>query len=282
MVPEIYGPEPANVMGDMILVLDRDFRVLWTWDTFDHMDISRKAILGQKCSIGGCSPTFNGPDAEDWVHGNAVTLTPDGHFLYSPRHQDWVVKINYDRGNGDGRILWRLGKDGDFALEGADADTWFSHQHDPVMNEAGKVTVFDNGNTRWARDQSIHSRGQVWEIDTAAKTARIALNSDLGGYSFALGSTQRLANGFWHFGFGWEIPANASYGMDVDAQGTPAFTLRSPVPTYRSYRIVDLYAGPRYPLPSYRKGGGRPGPCSAGTFSPPHWGRSPRPLLAVD
>ncbi len=245
MIEEIYGPEPANVMGDMILVLDRDLQVLWTWDAFDHMDIGRKAILGQKCSLGGCSPTFNGPDAEDWVHGNAVTLTPDGNFLYSPRHQDWVIKIRFENGNGDGAVIWRLGREGDFTLDGVSDDAWFSHQHDPIAVSPSEIALFDNGNTRWVQDQGIHSRGQVWQIDEGTRTAKPVLNADLQDYAFALGSAQRLAEGRFHFGFGWELPSNHSLAMDVDADGVPVFVLRSTSPTYRSYRVLDLYSAPR-------------------------------------
>ena len=36
--------------------------------------------------------------------------------LLSMRHQDWVVKIDYRNGGGNGDILWRMGVDGDFQI----------------------------------------------------------------------------------------------------------------------------------------------------------------------
>lgn len=56
----------------------------------------------------GCPPVLLDDTANDWTHSNSVTPTPDGHMLLSIRHQDWVVKINYANGTGDGAVLWRL------------------------------------------------------------------------------------------------------------------------------------------------------------------------------
>ena len=49
------------------------------------------------------------------------------------RNQDWVVKINYDSGEGNGDVLWRLGSGGDFKLVSPTPTLWFSHQHDPAL-----------------------------------------------------------------------------------------------------------------------------------------------------
>jgi hypothetical protein len=100
---DVQGPGPADVIGEMILVLDRDLQVEWTWDAFDHLDVSRKATLSETCvqGAGGCPPFFLAPQANDWLHANSVQLTPDGSILLSVRHQDWVLKINYDNGVGN-------------------------------------------------------------------------------------------------------------------------------------------------------------------------------------
>ena len=37
----------TDIAGDMILVLNPDLQILWAWDSFDHLDISRKAVLSE-------------------------------------------------------------------------------------------------------------------------------------------------------------------------------------------------------------------------------------------
>jgi hypothetical protein len=37
--------------------------------------------------------------------------------MVSIRHQAWVIKVNYNDGASDGSIIWKLGYQGDFALQ---------------------------------------------------------------------------------------------------------------------------------------------------------------------
>lgn len=135
ILTHVQGPGPVDVIGDMIIVLDKNLNVVWTWDTFDNLDVTRKAVLGETCaSEGACAPYALASNANDWTHGNAVTETADGNLLYSTRHQDWVIKISYDHGTGDGHIIWKMGVDGDFRINSSDPYPWFSHQHDPISN----------------------------------------------------------------------------------------------------------------------------------------------------
>src|SRR4029077_4140674 len=145
----VQGPGPLVVIGDMILILDSDLEVVWTWDAFDHLDVSRRAVLGETCVTNpGCAPHYLSLEANDWTHGNAVGETPDGNLLYSSRHQDWLIKIDYRFGEGSGDVIWRLGKDGDFTYDSTDPYPWFSHQHDAGYESVNDstITLFDNGN----------------------------------------------------------------------------------------------------------------------------------------
>jgi hypothetical protein len=131
ILTDVQGPGPVDVMGDMIIVFDQDLQVLWTWDAFDHLDKHRLATLNEICTPtnGLCPPFYLAPQANDWLHGNALDLTTDGNLLYSSRHQDWVIKIDYNNGAGSGNVLWTLGKDGDFSIRSTAPYMWFSHQH---------------------------------------------------------------------------------------------------------------------------------------------------------
>jgi hypothetical protein len=253
MMTNIQGPGQVDVIGDVILVLDQNLQVVWAWDSFQHLDWTRMATLGEVCTqqAAGCPPFFQAQQANDWLHGNSVELTPDGNILYSSRHQDWVIKIAYANGTGNGNIIWRLGKGGDFQINSTDPNPWFSHQHD-AQYEAGHAStllLFDDGNVRRATDSNAHSRGQVLLLDEQNLIATPILNADLGDYSVALGSAQQLPNGDYHFDQGWLQPSNTSQAIEVDPSGNKVFTLQLSSPAYRSFRLTDLYT-PYDPQPT--------------------------------
>jgi hypothetical protein len=251
MLTDVQGPGDVDVIGDTILVLDENLQVDWAWDAFDHLDTHRLATLGETCTVsgGGCPPFHLAPVANDWLHGNALQLTPDGNILYSSRHQDWLIKINYDSGLGDGSVLWRLGKDGDFQVVSDDPLPWFSHQHDAQIQMSRNgllLTVFDDGNVRWAADKTAHSRGQMLELDEQNLIAKLGLNADLGAFAYALGSAQMLPNGNFHFDVGWiqQDPMggkNTSRSVEVDPSGNLVYVVEIDSPVYRSTRMRDLY-----------------------------------------
>jgi arylsulfate sulfotransferase len=240
----VQSPEQVDVLGDVILVLDRDLQVEWAWDAFDHLDVRRSALLGETCMFGsgGC-PVFRlAPIANDWLHGNSLQLTPDGNILYSARHQDWLIKINYANGSGSGDVIWRLGKDGDFRIISDDPAPWFSHQHDANFERgSNRLMVHDNGNTRYADDKTAHSRGQVLEIDEQARTAKLVFNADLGDFSRALGSSEKLSNGNYTFGLGWNSNA---FGQSLEFAPDGSLVTQIEVETqmYRAYRMKDMYS----------------------------------------
>lgn len=250
ILTDVQGPGPVDILGDMIVVLDSDLNVVWSWDTFDYLDVKRAAVLGEICTSagGGCPPYRLAASANDWTHGNSVQQTPDGHLLYSSRHQDWLIKINYHRGDGDGAVIWRLGKDGDFRFNSDDPYPWFSHQHDGnfLFSDPSMLVVFDNGNTRVAAAKAGNSRGQVIHVDEQSRTADLVLNADLGVYSLALGTAQKLPTGEYNFNAGYVMdsssPAGSSaYAIDVDRAGNVVYKTKADAIVYRWVRMIDLY-----------------------------------------
>jgi hypothetical protein len=253
MMTNIQGPGQVDVIGDVILVLDQNLQVAWVWDSFQHLDWTRMATLGEVCTqqAAGCPPFFLAQQANDWLHGNSAELTPDGNILYSTRHQDWVIKIAYANGMGNGNIIWRLGNGGDFQINSTAPNPWFSHQHDSQY-EAGhssRLTLFDDGDVRRVADSSAHSRGQVLQLDEQNHIATLVLNADLGDYSAALGSAQKLPNGNYHFDQGYLLPSATSQAIEVDPWGNQVFTLQLNSLAYRSFRLPDLYT-PYDPQPA--------------------------------
>ncbi len=243
-IPSANPDQPArHMMGDVIILMDRNFEILWVWDSFQKLDVNRKAILGEsyRSAAGSIDPS-----TEDWTHGNAVEYLGDGNLLYSSRHQDWLIKIDFRDGTGTGDVIWRLGKDGDFTIDSTDAFPWFSHQHDPHF-DGTRLWVFDNGNTRYeSQGETGNSRGQVYVLDEQAKTAHLELSADLGSYSTALGSAETLENGNYHFTNGILMDGQYIYAQSLEVQpeglsGTIRYGYQVDSPVYRSFRMRDLY-----------------------------------------
>jgi hypothetical protein len=214
---------PTTYNADMVVVLDRNFQMTWVWDPFAWLDTSRLPTLGE------------GPG--DWLHSNSIAWSPeDGDLLVSMRSQDWVVKIDYASGSGDGHVVWRLGQGGDFTINSSDPSPWFSHQHDVRYINDTTILVFDDGNTRHATDPNANSRGQELVLNEDTMTASLVVNADLGNYSLALGSAQMLPNGSLDFTSGFQGSAPNFFGQTIEVlpNGTKTYVqhpARSIAPT---------------------------------------------------
>jgi arylsulfate sulfotransferase len=238
---------PVDVLGDDIVDLDESLQPVWTWSTFDHLDVNRQPM-----------------QFPDWTHSNALVYLPqDGNLLLSIRHQHWIIKIDYNSGKGAGDVLWRLGEGGDFTLlGGTDPTDWFYGQHGP--NIAGTVSpgvfslsVMDNGlNRAFPAGQTCqstgapncpYSSGSVYVLDENAKTATLVFHyvppqfSNFGGYSKA------LDNGNLEFDFcaAAPTPPGASvYEVTPDANPKVVWQMNiSNQFAYRAFRLPSLYPG---------------------------------------
>jgi hypothetical protein len=91
--------------------------------------------------------------------------------------------------------------------------------------------------------QGGNSRGHVLQIDEQNRTVTPILNADLGVYSIAVGSAQRLRDGNYHFdaGFVLENGTIDSYSFEVDAAGQIDYEAHQNVILYRTFRMSDMY-----------------------------------------
>jgi arylsulfate sulfotransferase len=237
-------PGTTQVIADAVIDLDPDWNPVWIWNEFDHLDIHRHPM-----------------EFPDWTHTNAVLYSPDdGNLLISMRHQNWIVKVDYRNGEGQGNILWRLGDEGDFQLiNGSDPEDWFYAQHNPSFQTdktAGKFTlaIFDNGNDR-EQPKGCDDPGQpaclyttipVMEVDEKAKTATLISHEVIpqAQYSFYGGATTRLANGNLEYDLCAE-PGYTGIVREVtmkDAKLVWEMTVNHSN-LYRANRIPSLYPG---------------------------------------
>ena len=245
--------EPVDVLGDLVIDLDEDFQVTAVWNSFDHVDLKRASLANSKCKggpgTGGCPPIFLAAQANGWLHSNSLNYIPaTGDFLISMPEQNWVLKIDWRNGKGTGKILWRLGQDGDFTAKTTDPHPWFSFQHDPGFEPVGGnlVSVLDDGHERKKIDPAANNRGQVWKLDEEARAATLIHNADLGVYAVAVGSAQSLKNGGYSFEAGFINPASIySRAVETSADGKVVFALQvEGLIVYRSFRVADMYSAP--------------------------------------
>ena len=263
---------PVDIVGDMILVVDHNMQLVWAWDAFAHQDVNRVATLNDKCGVGagGCAPIDpNFTTANDWLHSNALQGTADGNIIISERAQDWVLKINYANGKGDGSVIWKMGAGGDFTIVNPPSETcgsplnvfpWFTHQHDPAyqfqndptfyaLQSFQILTIFDDGNTRAAQCPGTqNSRGMVLLVNEPARQIYVETSADLGAYSAAVGSAQLLTppsgniyasfdNGF----LGSLTGVGEAQVSEVDLAGNIVYQLQVNSDAYRTYRMPNLY-----------------------------------------
>ncbi len=242
---------PVDILGDTIIILDTNWQVKWFWDSYDQLDINRGAVLGETCTNdkAGCPPVLLAPVANDWLHGNSLDYIPsEGNLLYSSRHQDWLIKIDYNNGSGTKNVLWRMGAGGDFTIDSSDPYPWFSHQHNASFENGGTtlLTLYDDGNTRVSAPPLGlgfgNSRGQEFMVDQMNMVVTPVLNADLGVYSPALGSAQLLPNGNHMFQAGTSS-TSLSQTIEVTPSGEQVYNMEA-TESYRAWLMPDMYHAP--------------------------------------
>ena len=243
-----------GIIGDGLIDLDENWNPVWAWNSFDYLDVNRH---------------LNG--LPDWTHSNALQYTQDGNLLLSMRHQSWILKIDYNNGMGTGRVLWRFGYQGDFALAQGGAATsdpslWFSYQHFPsIIDQNGAQTtlaVWDNGDNRVLDSggqtcligglPSCYSRATVFEVDESAMVANLVWADQLPYFGIWGGSINQLPNGNVEFDLNAPAvppdPDVASLIREVTQSSTPQVVWQMEIgpqtqTAYRAYRVPSLYPG---------------------------------------
>lgn len=236
----------TTVTGDVLIDLDQNHNPVWLWNEFDHLDTSRRPYLWP-----------------DWTHTNAVLYSADdGNLIISIRHQNWLVKIDYENGNGTGDIIWHLGYQGDFTLVGGtDPTDWFWAQHGPSFassNTTGKfaLAVFDNGDDRVfatgvtcgssGAPPCLYSTTPIIDLDETAMTATLRINPTAPTYSFFGGNNAVLQNGDLEFCESAEPTGTSGDVYEVTAESTPQVLWHMKITgqyAYRGQRIPSMYPG---------------------------------------
>ena len=243
---------PTTVLGDVVVDLDPNFNPVWVWNEFDHLDVNRQPM-----------------GFPDWTHSNAIAYSPDdGNFLISIRHQNWIIKVDYNNGAGAGDIIWKLGYQGDFTLQPSasypsvvDPTNWFYAQHDvnfASTNTTGTFSlgVMDNGDDRVfpagvtcntaPNPPCLYTTAQVLQVNETTKTASFVFLQQLpmNLYSSFAGNTRLQPNGNVEYNLAGA--GSDAYVFEVTPTTTPQNVWQMHIinnNTYRAFRIPSLYPG---------------------------------------
>jgi arylsulfate sulfotransferase len=228
---------------------------VWAWNEFNHLDTDRRPYM-----------------YPDWTHTNAIIYSKDdSNLIISIRHQNWLVKIDYNNGAGEGGILWHLGYQGDFTLLNADGSTdttntdWFFAQHGPSFvstNTTGQfsLALFDNGDDRGvavpvtggtcgvAGQPACYSTVPLFNLDETAMTATLAFNPTSQNYSFFGGNAEVLKNGNVEYTESNTtlLPGDNGAIYEITQTPTPQIVWHMSVTgqdVYRGMRLPSLYPG---------------------------------------
>lgn len=240
-------PGTTSVLGDIVVDIDPNSNVVWSWSAFDHLDITRYPYFG----------------LPDWTHSNALVHTGDGNLLLSMRAQSWILKIDYAEGTGSGNVLWKLGQDGDFTLSGGDPSQWFYGQHYPRIlsgsNSQTTVAVYDDGNYRIDPTTGLYcgssgapacySRATIFQLDESTSLATLSWQDLPGYFSFWGGSIDLLSNGDIEFDSSEPFDNSTSQITEVTQTDSPQIVWQmniSGTNAYRGLRIPSLYPGVKW------------------------------------
>ncbi len=239
-------PGTTNVLGDVIIDLDQNLHPAWVWNEFDHLDVNRHPM-----------------QFPDWTHTNAIVYTPDDHnILVSIRHQNWVVKVDYQDGAGSGNILWRLGQGGDFTLVGGtDPTDWQYAQHAPAIvgpTSAGifSLVMMDNGDDRMFPDGGLCGTGSepacystvpIFQINETAMTATLTFHQVVptANYNAWGGNAEPLTNNDIEYDLCGESSGSDIFEVTPDSSNpTTVWQMHmTGNNSYRAFRIPSMYPG---------------------------------------
>jgi len=167
------GSAKDTVVGDGIMVLDRQGHQIWKWSVFDKLDpLLDNSILKNK---------------KDWMHANSIAFDEDSNYLVSFYNNGQIWKINSATGN----VIWKFGNNGDFVIP---ANAVFDQAHAVNITSKGWLMFFDNGTNRKI------SRSLAFTLERNSKKAQPVLNvwlppplyTDRMGSSYLINDTSLL------------------------------------------------------------------------------------------
>jgi hypothetical protein len=228
----------TDILFDKIVELSNTSQILWTWDTYDYLD------LEDACPF---NDTFfsSGQLVSDFTHSNTLQWNYNENIIYlNARNLNTFYAIN----KTTGELIWGCGEHGDFKLfdkDGAEVSSLWYHGHSLKEVEENVFIIFDNDYHNQTNSENAHSRILEITIDEENMTARESWSwsAPVDLWSQYWGDADRLPNGNRIGVFGTQLkPYNSTIGAvlaEVDPQGNLVKTYTFPR-GWGIYRIEEL------------------------------------------
>jgi Arylsulfotransferase (ASST) len=189
------GPTDATVLDSEIQHISRRGRLLWSWNSKDHIDFAETGRWWPFV-VGNPQTLPDGTQAYDTTHINSIEVAGED-LIVSLRHTDAVYRIRMT----GGRVRWKLGgteTPRSLRVVADPADDTFGGQHDARLWN-GTLTVHDN-----ATDLGRPPRAVRYAIDTKRRTATLleSVTDPRAPSSLCCGSARKLDDGNWLIGWG--------------------------------------------------------------------------------
>jgi hypothetical protein len=227
-----------DTLLDKIVEVNSTGRVLWTWDTYDHISISDASPFNETTVVGN-------ETVIDFTHCNAIQWDYNDSIIYlNVRNLNTFYKI--DEKTGD--IIWGCGQHGNFTLLNANdervSSLWY-HSHGLREVESDVFAMFDNDYFNQTNPGDAYSRMIEITLNEQSMTAWVSWSwtAPKEYYSPVFGSVERLPNGdrLGVFGF-WTKQYNSSIGavlVEVNNRGQVVRTWTFP-PGWGIYRVEEM------------------------------------------
>lgn len=221
------GPRSASAVFGEIQEIDPDGQVVWRWNSRGKISLEetgrwwRNVLSNPKRNAQGVT-TF------DPVHINSIEPRGSDELVVSMRHTDAIYGI--DRSTG--AIAWKLGGTetaDSLRIVGDPALKLFGGQHDARVDEAGNISVYDNGKDRPRRPRVV---SYDVDQDQGIATYLGQLNEPRITTSHCCGSARPLEEGGWLVSWG-DNPLVTAF----DSSGRTAFRLGLAASTFRAVPV---------------------------------------------
>lgn len=213
------GSKQDTLWGDAIVRIDSLGNIQHKWTPWKDWDLQKDNRLD----------SFK----HDRFHFNTISFDTDGNYLTSTPIENQIWKVNPKTG----KIVWKLGKNGDFKMDSKD---YFYFQHAPHITKDGDLLLFDNGDYA-AQDTARlqkRSRAIAFKLDTINMTAKRSYQAPLPikQYTARMGSAFLLSNGNI-----LQTSSKTGSALVTDKEGKVLWELNSHFIPYRAVQVPDSF-----------------------------------------
>lgn len=236
------------VLFDKVVQVDTEGRVLWTWDTFDHIPIDAAFPFNETAVVNNQTVLdFTHLNSLDWDYNSSV-------FYLNVRNLNAFYKVNQT----SGAVIWACGQSGNFTLidkNGDRAQSLWYHSHNTKQVAPDVFTMFDNDFDNATNPNNCHSRMLELTLNETSMTtyASWSWEAPKQYWNFYCGSTVLLPNGDYLGTFGdpnhqqpqnkpWDFNNTGAVIIEVNPAGQVVKTITFPVGwyIYRASAVTNL------------------------------------------